>query len=267
MALIGVLTVFVVIVAVKEIKAIGYVGANPNQSNTINVSGTGEAVAIPDIATFSFSVTETAKTVAEAQTAATAKINAAIAALSQAGIEDRDIKTQGYNINPHYEYQNAVCPARTPTTISPDGVGMPSSVYYCPPGKSVLTGYDVSQTIGVKIRDLEKAGAIFTSIGALEVDSVNGLNFSVDKPEDIQAKARAEAIAEAEAKAKELAKQLGVRLVRIISFSENGNYPYARAYGMGGDASVKLESAAAAPQVPVGEQEVSSTVNITYEIK
>jgi uncharacterized protein len=244
-----VLMVLLAVVAIKEFKAIGYVGANPNMMNTITVDGSGDVVAMPDLATFSFTVTENSKTVAEAQAKQATKVNAALKAVRDSGVADKDIKTQSYSINPHYEYQNSVCTA-----------------YSCPPSKSILTGYDVSQSILVKVRDLEKAGALFTSIGSLGVDNVGGLDFSVDGPDTIKAQARREAIKDAQAKADELAEQLGVRLVRITSFYESGN-PTPIVYGMGGAKDEVVRVQTATPEVPTGEQKVTSNVTITYEIK
>lgn len=245
---IGLLTIFLAIVSIKGIKSIFYV--DPNTTNTITVEGTGDAIAVPDIATFSFSVTETAKTVADAQEQATKKINATLKAVRDGGVKDKDIQTQSYNINPHYEYQGSVC-----------------TTYSCPPSKSVLTGYEVSQSILVKVRDLKKAGALFTAIGALDVQNINGLTFSVDEPEVVKAEARAEAIANAQAKAKLLAKQLGVSLVRIVSFSENNNNYPRPMYAMGGADMLSAKTASVAPEIPVGEDKVTDTVTITYEIK
>lgn len=249
---VGILTIFLVVISIKEIKSIGYVGKDNPVYNTISVNGKGEAVSIPDVATFSFSVTETAKTVAEAQSKATDKTNAALKAVRDAGIADKDIKTTSYSINPHYEYQNSVC-----------------TTGYCNPGKSVLTGYEVSQSIQVKIRDLAKAGAIFTSIGSLDVQNVNGLSFSIDDIEKVKAEARAKAIADAQTKAKELARQLGVRIVRITSFYDSSDQPMY--YGRGEGVSVDMMSAKAAspmaPQIPIGEDKIMSNVTISYEIK
>ncbi|MFA6432763.1 MAG: SIMPL domain-containing protein [Candidatus Paceibacterota bacterium] len=249
------LVVFLAAISIKTFKEIGYVGANPNMGNSISVTGSGDAVAVPDVATFSFTISETAKTVADAQTAATTKINATLKAVRDAGVADKDIQTQSYNINPHYEYQNSICPAAS--------YGM---TVYCPSGKSIITGYDVSQSIQVKVRDLAKAGAIFTSIGSLAVENVNGLNFSVDDPDAVQAEARSKAITDAQNKAKILAKELGVRLVRITSFSENNGYYDRKTYGMGGS-PMMAEVSAPAPQIPIGETKITNTVTISYEIK
>lgn len=246
----AVLIALVAVLVVKEIKAIGYVGVNPDTTNTITVDGSGDATAIPDVATFSFSVNETAKTVADAQTAATAKINAALKSVRDAGVADKDISTDSYSINPHYEYNGGVCTAS-----------------YCPPSKQTLTGYDVSETISVKIRDLSKAGDIFTTIGSIGVQNVNGLSFAIDDPSSIQADARGKAITDAQTKANQLAKQLGVSLVRIVSFNETNNQvPRPIMYAM--DAKVSAAgSVAAAPEVPAGEQKITDNVTITYQIK
>ena len=245
------LAVFLAVVSIKQFKSIGYVGKDTPIFNSISVNGKGEEVSIPDVATFSFGVTETNKQVAVAQEAATKRINAALDALKKAGVAEKDIKTTSYAINPHYEYNQGVC-----------------TQYGCPGGKSVLTGYDVSQNVEVKVRDLTKAGEIFSTIGALGVDTVNNLAFSIDDIETVKAKARAKAIADAQVKAKELSKQLGVRLVRITSFydsSDDVNNPYL--YARGGDMMAMSAEVKAVPQIPTGEQEVVSRVTVTYEIK
>lgn len=254
--LITALAVFVIVLVIGGFRVIGNIGHDNNNVSTINVEGTAEVVAVPDIATFSFGVTETAKTVAEAQKLATDKINSALKTVRDQGVADKDISTQSYNINPHYDYQSAVCP-RSSDTVS-----------YCPGGKSVLTGYEVSQTIQVKVRDLAKAGALLTSIGSLGVQNVNGLSFSVDEPTSIQAQAREKAINAAKAKADVLAKQLGVRLIRIMSFSEsNGGYPRPMVFNAYGKGAADMAQPAAAPEVPTGEQKYTSNVNLTYEIR
>ncbi len=249
-SLVGImLVVFLVVLSVNGIKD---VGTDDPIYNSITVNGTAEAFAIPDVATFSFGVTEKAKTVAEAQTAASDKINSALSAVRGSGIEDKDIKTTAYSISPSYEYVGANC-----------------NEFRCTPGTRTLTGYEVSQSVQVKIRDLDKVGSVFSSIGALDVENVSGLTFSIDDIEKIKAQAQAQAIADAKAKAKVLASQLGVRLVKITSFYDNSDSPifYGRAEGMGGDAMSVKSLAAPAPEVPAGEQKVTSNVMISYEIR
>jgi uncharacterized protein YggE len=250
-AAVAVLTVFLVFLTIKEIKSLAYVGSNP-LTNTITVDGSGEAVGIPDVATFSFTVTEEAKTVAEAQTKATTKSNSALQAVKDAGVAEKDIQTTSYNINPKYEYESSLC-----------------SMSSCRPSKSVLTGYQVSQSVQVKVRDLSKAGALFSTIGSLGVQNVDGLTFSVDQPDSMKAKARDMAIAKAQAKADDLAKSLGVRLVRIISFYEdNGQYPmYAGMKSAVMMDSAVVPAAVPSPEIAVGQQKITDRVTITYEIK
>ncbi len=254
-ALFVILFVFVAAISLKTLREIGYVGVNTAMTSTINVDGTGHVFSIPDVATFTFTVNEKAKTVAEAQSKATTKINSSLKVVKDQGIVEKDISTQSYSINPEYEYQNASCPRG-------------DTVTYCPPGKSVLVGYSVNQTIQVKIRDLAKAGSIFTAIGQTGVSGLNGLDFSVDDPETLKSEAREKAIANAKVKAEKLAKQLGVKLVKIISYSDNSGMSergyVSYAYGKGGD---MMSSVAPAPEVPTGESKITSNVSITYEIQ
>ncbi|MEK7463674.1 MAG: SIMPL domain-containing protein [Patescibacteria group bacterium] len=245
------LAIFLAVLIVKQFISIKYVGKETPIYNSISVNGKGEAVSIPDIATFSFGVSENAKTVKEAQTKAADKINAALAAVRTGGVAEKDIKTLSYSIAPHYDYPQGVC-----------------TQYGCPSGKPVLDGYDVNQAIQVKVRDLAKAGELFDTLGATGIKTVDGLSFAIDDIDSVKAEARAEAIANAKEKAEKIAKDLGVKLVKITSFydsSDDGYYPYAREGAMGGDMmSVK---ASVAPEIPKGEQKVTATVSITYEIR
>jgi uncharacterized protein YggE len=140
---------------------------------------------------------------------------------------------------------------------------------YCPGGKQTLRGYQVSQTLTVKVRDTDKAGDILSGVGSLGASQVSGLSFTIDDQDALEAQARGKAIDDARAKAEALAKQLHVSLVRVVGFSESGNYPMPYAYnaraGMAMDA-VTLESKSA-PALPVGENKITSSVSISYEIR
>jgi len=266
------LMLFLLAASLKELSSISHVGDGA-PVNTITVSGTGNAYAVPDVATFNFTVSDTEKAVADAQTKATALVNSALAVVRAAGVADTDIQTEDYSINPQYEYQNAVCPSPAiydsgassgvSGSVS-SGVMIPAPVY-CPPNKQTLTGYQVSESISVKLRDLSKAGSLLVSLGSAGVSDLNGPSFTVDNPDAVQASARAKAITDAQSKAQGLARELGVRIVRVTNFSDNaGGYAYPM-MAMATNASVG--AAAPAPQVPAGQQKVTDSVSVTYQIQ
>lgn len=216
----------------------------------ISVSGEGEVFAKPDIATFSFSVYAEGDDATTAQNSSAEAINAITAYLGDQGIEDRDIKTVNYYLSPRYEYLETIC--------NRNG--------YCPPGERVLRGYEVNQTIQVKVRDTEKAGELISGVGTLGATDISGLQFTIDDETALMSQAREKAIQDAEEKARQLAADLGVRIVRMTGFYENsGPMPYA--YGKGGVMMETAQDSANAPSVPTGENSIISNVTITYEIR
>lgn len=261
LAVLVLLAVFLLVKVFADLKGLRYIGAGIPAMNTITVEGDGEAVALPDIASFTFSVVETARTVAEAQDKATKKMEAATAYLKQQNIADEDVKTVDYSVYPQYEWQNSVCPA-----AASDMAG----VSYCPPGRQNLTGYQVRQTIEVKVRDTKQAGTLLSGVGETGASELSGLTFTLDDKDSVMDEARNEAIAKAKAKAEALADGLDVTLVRIVSFNENqGGYypPYAYdAYGRGGIAEAQSGKSAPVP-TPEGQNKYTSHVMITYEIR
>jgi len=256
------LAVFLGVKSLNAIKENSKIGQGIYPTNVISVIGKGEVMAIPDTGSFSFSITEEAKTVNLAQEKAGKKTNTIIDALKVLGIDEKDIKTTSYNSYPKYQYSSGVCPMYD----SDGGVSMPR---YCPPGKEVLVGYEVSQTISVKIRKTADAGAVLTKVGDLGAANISGLSFVIDDIEKVQDEARDKAIEDAKKQAEILAKSLGVKLKRIVSFSENGNYPIPY-IGYGGGMELQAKDATISsvpPQLPTGENEVVSSVTITYEIE
>lgn len=248
----GTLALFLFMLTVNEFRSGKYIGSGVTATNTITVTGKGEIKATPDIATFSVTIDEKAKDMKTARDAASKKSTAIVAYLKNQKIEDKDIQTADYGFSPQYEYGGAVC--------SPNG--------YCPPGKQILTGYDVTQTITVRVRDTTKAGDVLAGVGSLGASSVSGLTFTVDSEDLLQSQARTKAIDDAKAKAEALAGQLGVSLVRIVGFNEDGTNP--RPIYMQAKASNSIALSAEAvptPSIPTGENIFTSNVSVTYEIK
>lgn len=217
----------------------------------ITVLGTGEVLAKPDIGQFSFGVQADGADAGSAQNASAAAMNAILGALSDAGVADTDIKTTNYSLNPKYRTEDRVCAYGT----------------YCPPGEQILDGYQVLQTVEVKVRDLASAGTLLTRVGELGATNVSGLSFTIDDDEALKAEARTKAVANAKEKAAAQAADLGVRIVRMTGFWEDeGPYPYDSYYGKGGG-DMAMSEAAVAPEVPAGENTITSSVHLTFEVK
>ncbi|MEX2010317.1 MAG: SIMPL domain-containing protein [Parcubacteria group bacterium] len=245
------LIVFAIFLAVQTLTAFKGL-RNPEPAfNTISVTGTGEATAVPDIASFTFSVTSDGNTVTQVQGETTKKINAIIASLKDMGIEEKDIKTNNYNVYPKYRYESAVC---GPT--------------FCPPSRQVPDGYTAEHSILVKVRKTEDAGKALGIVGDTGATNISSISFTLDDPEQAVKEARSKAIENAKQKAELLSDELGVDLVRVVSYSDShdGGMPrpmYGEAFG--GDKAVN--QASVAPSLPSGENTSTVNVTVTYEIR
>lgn len=221
----------------------------PYNVPSFSVTGEGEVVAKPDVAKFDFSViTEGGKDIASLQETNTRKVNEAIAFLKENGVEEKDIKTTGYNIEPRYQYYGCT-----------DGA--------CPPPQ--IVGYTIRQTVEVKIRDFSKTGNILSGVVGKGANSVSQLSFEVDDPTELQNQARAEAITKAQAKAKSIAEAGGFKLGRLLIIEEYQAEPpiiYGRGglevNGIGGGIETMTP-----PTIEPGSEEIKVTVNLRYEIK
>ena len=274
-ALLVILSFFFLVLAVNALKENRFIGGGVPVSNTVTVSGEGEVFAVPDIAEFTYSVLAEAATVADAQEASAEKSNAIITFLKGEGIDEKDIKTIGYSANPKYEWRSEPATGREsmPMETQSSGAGVSGSMgiaypdYYYPPQQNqVLVGYEVRQTVTVKVRDTEEAGALIAGVGERGATDIYGPNFTIDDETVLKREARQEAIGDAREKAEQLADDLDVRLVRIVSFSESGD-PWPVYYGRGGFDVAVAEEAKVIPEPPTGENQIPAPVSIPYEIR
>lgn len=220
---------------------------------TITVMGEGEVLAVPDIGQFSFSVTAEAPNAASAQEMSGEKINAILAYLEEQAIEEKDIKTQNYDLYPKWRYEEKICEF---------GVKCGS--------ERIQDGFEVTQTVMVKLRDTSKSGAILTGVGELGATNISGLDFTTDDIESLKEEAREKAIANAHEKAEVLADQLGVRIVRLVSYYENDGGYYPAMYesrAISYDMATDEDGGFGGANMPVGENSTISRVNVTYEVK
>lgn len=208
-------------------------------TNTISFSGEGKVVAKPDIAKIQLSIVTQALTSKVAQDDNSKKSKAITGYLKKENIEDRDIKTTSYNIYPQYKY--------------PQFGSQPQ-----------IIGYQVNQSLEIKIRNLDNVSNILDGVVTAGANQISGLSFEIDNPDALKAEARAKAIADAKKKASELQSQVGISLGKIVNFSENtGGYPVPIMYG-----AKSLDSGlGGGPSVPAGENEITVNVTLTYQIK
>lgn len=238
MAVAAALILFLIAATVGKIKESRYLGKNSQYKNTIAVSGDGRVLAKPDIGQVDLSVVSQAAAVAAAQKDNTDKMNKITGAMKELGVKEDDLQTVNYNIYPRYQYSN---------------------------GRNQIIGYEVSQTLRVKIRNLDQAGKILENAATLGANQVGSLDFTFDNPEKLKEEARQKAIAGAKKKAEDLAGILKIRLGKITSFSENvsgepGPVYYAeKEYGVGG-------GGVAAPDIQTGKNEILVNVTLVYEI-
>ncbi len=214
---------------------------SPENTHQIQVQGSGEVHAKPDIARLTLGVTTGPQPSAkQALDMLSQKFQKVVNAVKASGVKEEDIKTTNLNINPSYDYTS---------------------------GQQTIRGYEASESIEVKIRNLDKVGDIVAAATAQGVNQAGGVMFDIDKPDVLQEEAQAKAIANARAKAKKLAQDLGVTLGNVKSFTAtNAQPPYSIPYAMEAKQADNA-NAVVAPPVPAGTYDITANVSITYELR
>ena len=210
----------------------------------LTVSAEGRTARAPDLAVFTAGVASTGKTAGEALTANSADMNRVIAALKRAGIADRDIQTSNLSLNPVYEQQQ---PSRSYPSVAQQ--------------QPKIIGYQVSNNVTVRQRNLEEFGKVIDTLVAAGANQVNGPDFQIDRADPALDEARVEAIGKARARADLYARAAGLKVVRMVSISETGGYapPPMPMY--------RVQMAAEAAPAPVAAGEVALTTNVTVQFE
>jgi len=222
----------------NELQEYHYIGRNTR--DTITIDGQGKVESKPNIAMVQLGVVSEGKDVKDTQEKNTQKMNSILEAVKFMGIASNDIQTSQYNVNPKYDWND---------------------------GKQTLIGYMVSQQISVKVREMDKSGTIISKAGELGANQIGGVTFTIDDPKLQQQEARRKAISDAQSKAEDVAYHLGMKIVRVVSFSEysGGGVTPRPMYAM--DKAVANESAMAAPSIEPGSEDVYSNVSVTFEVR
>lgn len=208
---------------------------------TIAVSGTGTATLAPDLATFSAGVTETNANVTDAQNSVNTKANAIIDALRQRGVDvDKDVKTTGYSVQPQYNY---------PSNSAP-----------------VLTGYRVTSTVTVMVRDIKKVGELLDAVTKAGANQVGSVSFGLSDPEGASRAAREQAVQNARGKADTLAKATGVGVGMVMTIEDQSVTPAPPRPAAAAAPAAGAAATAAPPPIQPGETTITVTVRVTWAI-
>lgn len=254
----GLLVIFVAFLIVQQVYSFTNAVKNQKPANTITVSGDGQVTATPDLATITIGVMTKGSDAQTVKDQNNTKANQVIDFVKQQGVDSSDISTSQISIYPDQSYPEVMVPTNGPVSKMP-----------------TIVGYTGNQTITVKVHNVDKDVSVVNKIenGAVNAgaNEVNGVyfSFSKDNLDSLQQKARQNAIDNAKQKAQGLAQQAGLNLGKVISISESnsgypGPIPYALsapAQGMGGvDKSV-------APNIQNASQDITETMNVTFEVK
>jgi uncharacterized protein YggE len=168
------------------------------RATTFNLSAYGETRVEPDMATITLGVMTEGKTAAEAMAANATRMTAVVASLKKAGIAEKDIQTSNLNLNPQYRYEQNKPP--------------------------MLTGYQASNQVTVRVLDLKKLGAAVDATVSAGANQVHGISFGLLDPTTAENAAREAAVKALAAKVDLYAKVTGHRVTRLVSLSEGGGY-------------------------------------------
>ncbi len=205
---------------------------------TITVSGEGRASAPPDMAVISIGVRSQGETAAAALRQNSAAMKATIDKLKKLGVADKDIQTSGLSVNPRYNYEK--------NRSQPE-----------------IIGYEASNNVTVRLRDLDDAGAVIDEAVQSGANNLGGISFTFADPKPLYAEARKDAVKEAKAKADLLTDAAGVDLGQLITIRDEyvqapSPRPMMARVEMAADQSVPIAA---------GESTVSANVTLIYEIK
>lgn len=220
----------------------------------IQATGVGVVEAQPDIAIISLGVETFAATVSAARGEAATAMDAMITELRAAGVDDDDLETQYFNIQPEYTYDQV-------STTLENGERITRS-------ERRLVGYRVTNTLSVTIRDLDNIGSIVDSVAEAGGDAtrLNNISFTIDDGSALEAQARELALRDAVAKADLYASATGVDRGKLVAIVETSGTQYPQVAKAESFSGATFDGAAPATQILAGDLQVRVTVQTVFGI-
>ena len=207
---------------------------------TLNISASGEIKRAPDLAILSAGVQTQAETAQQAMADNASAMQGVFSALETAGVAARDMQTSNFSLQPQYDYSSRKN-------------GEPPR----------LTGYNASNQLTVRVRDLDTLGATMDAMVGAGGNTFSGLNFALDDPRAARNEARRIAMAEAITRAELYAEASGYEVARIVTLTESGGYQGPQPVAMMARAMDTVEST----PIASGEVGYEVTVNVVFELR
>lgn len=234
---IGALTILTIVFIINEFAKSNYSGLN--EPRTITVTGEETLYVKPDQAKIIFSVVSQDTDYQSAVEINNDAMQAVIDNLKEMEIDEKDLRTLNFTVSPQYEYVE-----KTDRSYRE------------------LVGYEVNNNLRVLVRNLSFIDQVIANSLETGANEVSGLTFVLSNEEELKSQAREKAIVNAKSEAQKIASALGVNLGRIIDFSETHNYYFDRL-----ESAKTMEDSGAQVPIEAGENEISSTVRIQFEIR
>lgn len=205
----------------------------------LDIVAQGSVSRVPDLAIISAGVVTQAADARGAMAANASAMARVLAALRSAGVAARDMATAQIGLNPQYRYAENQPP--------------------------VITGYQASNSLTVRFRDIAKSGAILDALVASGANQINGPTLTLDKPEAAQDEARIDAIKTARTRAELYARAAGLTVKRIVAIGETVNM--SRPMPMVMMSSRQMSDSASKSEIVAGEQDIDVSVSVTFELQ
>lgn len=168
----------------------------------VHVTGEGEAFLAPDMAVMQLTVTREGDTARAALDANSSAMQQVLDAMRAAGVEERDLRTSQFSIQPRYRH----------LPRQQDGSQEPPSI----------VGYQVSNSLEVRVRDIDAVGAVLDRAVSLGVNQDGQIQWANADPREAEDAARRAAVKDALARARTLAEAAGVKLGKVLEITEQG---------------------------------------------
>ncbi|MEK4484347.1 SIMPL domain-containing protein [Psychrobacillus sp. FSL H8-0484] len=199
----------------------------------ITVTGNGKVATQPDYVQLRFEVSTEGKDVSEAQQQNAIIMNSVIHSILALNIPKEDIQTVAYNVTANYDYIE---------------------------GKQVFRGYEVTNAITVKVKDISQVGIVIDTAVQNGANRISSIQFGIENPDASYQQALRLALKDAQTKAKTIAETMKLTLhpqpIEIVEEREAQAVPFK---------SVAMADQSQVTPIEQGKITISAAVRVKFQ--